>query len=298
VFDARYDRPGEGASNTATGAGQDQGRQGTPVAVQHALVCTTPDGAVHFEVSAGTHPGAVRDVNEDAYVASPPLFLVADGMGGHAYGAQASLLAARTLADRLLGAGLPTVPAVLAAIHEADELIAGLGGDTVAGCTLAGVALVTDVDGTARWMAFNLGDSRIYRWDGERLAQLSVDHSVVQELIDDGVLGDTGARRHPERHVITRALGSGRPDPDVWLLPLDSAAFLICSDGLTRELAAPAIADVLRERSSSPADRLVAEALAAGGADNVTVVVVEAQLERATSDDVLPAHLEATLPRT
>ena len=87
-------------------------------------------------------------------------------------------------------------------------------------------------------MVFNIGDSRVYSWDGRTLEQLSVDHSAVQELVDAGLISAEDAERHPDRNVITRALGADEfVDPDVWLIPATGRqVFLICSDGLSKEV--------------------------------------------------------------
>jgi serine/threonine protein phosphatase PrpC len=243
----------------------------------------------------------VRAVNEDSFVAVPPVFLVADGMGGHAFGDRASQATARTLEDRLVSDSLPTVDSVLSAVRDADGVVQQIGDDTMAGTTLAGVALVGDENGPA-WMAFNIGDSRVYRFDGS-LRQLSVDHLAVQELVDGGVIQPHEASTHPERNVVTRAIGVGdAASPDVWLLPFGGdECFLICSDGLTKEVDDAAIAEILTlpDDIASPADRLVSAALAAGGIDNVTAVVVRISVLPAENGApvAVPAHLEETLPR-
>ena len=112
-------------------------------------------------------------------------------------------------------------------------------GTAVAGTTLTGVALVDAGDGAGfHWMVFNIGDSRVYAWDGRTLEQLSVDHSAVQELVDAGLISAEDAERHPDRNVITRAIGADEVvDPDVWLIPATGRqVFLICSDGLSKEV--------------------------------------------------------------
>lgn len=263
--------------------------------------------SVTFEVSAASDRGLVRRVNEDSYLAVPPIFLVADGMGGHAHGDRASQATARLLEAKLASDAPANPEGVLAAVREANQLVAGIGEGEFAGTTLAGIALVADsAEADPHWMAFNLGDSRVYRWDGAVLTQLSVDHSAVQELVDRGAITALEAATHPERNVVTRAIGVDLdPDPDLWLFPtLASDTFLICSDGLTKELDDSAISAVLAmEADDSPADRLVEAALVAGGADNVTVVVVSTtiapreQRVHDPGDSAVPAHLEETRPR-
>jgi PPM family protein phosphatase len=130
-----------------------------------------------------------------------------------------------------------------------------------------------------KWLLANLGDSRIYRLAEGRLEQISVDHSVVQELIDAGQITVEEAAVHPERHVITRALGSpGGIEPDFFLLPLGSVErLLLCSDGVTGMIEDEEIEGIL-ETVADPrdaADELVRAAVAAGGRDNATAVVVD-----------------------
>lgn len=272
----------------------------------HAYTWTLPPVTVSFRVSVASDRGLVRQINEDSFVAAPPIFLVADGMGGHAFGDRASQTTARVLQSEL-STELPLRPtAVLNAVHEANIRVQQIGEEEFAGTTLAGVALVRDSD-EARpyWMAFNIGDSRVYVWNDGVLAQLSVDHSAVQELVDEGSITASEAAVHPDRNIVTRAIGvADEVDPDVWFLPAGGLqSFMICSDGLTKELDDDAIRAVLEsaDETNSPADRLVAAALAAGGADNVTVVVVESELvgdiEAAGTEVLIPQRLEETLPR-
>jgi serine/threonine protein phosphatase PrpC len=261
---------------------------------------------VAFDVSSASDKGLVRRLNEDSFVASPPIFLVADGMGGHAFGDRASREVARVLGGHHADARPATPQSILVAVAEANRAVRAISEDEFAGTTLAGIAVVQTGDAAVvHWMAFNVGDSRVYSWDGATLSQVTVDHSAVQELVEDGLLTPAEAAVHPDRNVITRAIGiDGEVEPDVWLLPAaGNQCFLICSDGLTKELDDRAIAEVLAANSEvSAADRLVAAALASGGADNVTVIVVSTEVESLTTTGVsdvhtIPAHLEETLPR-
>ena len=242
----------------------------------------TGRGPVEVRVDAATHTGLVRPANEDSLLAELPVYLVADGMGGHDRGDVASRTAVAVFRERI-APGAPSTPdAVLATIAAANSAVRALSeasdeGTRVAGTTLAGVALVDAGDrDRLYWMAFNVGDSRVYTWDGRALEQLSVDHSAVQELIDAGVIDEGQAAAHPDRNVITRALGADADvDADVWLLPATGDTnFLICSDGLSKELDDERIALVLATRERAAA-ALVASAVGAGGRDNVTVVTVE-----------------------
>jgi protein phosphatase len=227
---------------------------------------------------SATDRGRVREVNEDALLTFPPVFLVADGMGGYDAGDLASRIAVEEFAQ-LAGAVSVGVDDVQACFARAgarmrDEFTGGRQGGT----TVAGVALV-ELDREPYWLVFNVGDSRVYRLTDDGLAQVSVDHSVAQELVEAGVIAPDAASAHPDRHVLTRALGTGDPpEPDYWLLPAGTRdRLLVCTDGLVRELSHADLARMLAagEEPQTVADRLVAAALAHGGRDNVSVVVVD-----------------------
>jgi serine/threonine protein phosphatase PrpC len=239
----------------------------------------------HVGVSARSDVGAVRHVNEDAFLADDPVFAVADGMGGHARGELASRTALESLARTLTPGSRPTPDEVVAAIDEANAAVRALSGAdesgaAVAGTTLAGVIRVRLPERAADgWMVVNVGDSRVYAWDGSTLTRLTVDHSAVQELVDAGLITEAQAAVHPERNVITRALGAEDfVDTDTELLSeAQGRVFVICSDGLTRELSDRRIAAILAERPEDPAGALVEAAVEAGGHDNVTVLVITAE---------------------
>lgn len=236
---------------------------------------------------ARTDTGLRRRANEDALIAEFPLFLVADGMGGHEAGDVASeraLGAFRHLIGRRTVALAELVDAFRGAVADVRQIEAA----KAAGTTISGVA-VSEHDGLAYWLVMNIGDSRTYRLAHGSLEQISVDHSAVQELIDQGRLAPGAAEEHPERHVITKAVGAGsRAEPDYWLIPANTGdRLLICSDGLSREVDPDEIAAVLALEASpeAAADVLVARALAHGGRDNVTVIVVDALV---VDDDDVP----------
>lgn len=263
---------------------------------------------LRVDVSTASDRGLVRSLNEDSLLAEAPVFAVADGMGGHSMGDRASAAAITELRARLAGRTLQpndvlqAIAAANAAVHELGAAADG----RVAGTTLAGVALVAaGVPASPHWMVFNIGDSRVYRWNGRELRQVSVDHSAVQELIDRGEIEPDAARRHPDRNIVTRALGPIEPaNADAWLLPAEGTlSFLICSDGLSRELSDDQLARALAgddPESMTTAQHLVSLALAAGGRDNVTAIVVSAVAEPSSiGDSTLDGHrsLEETLPR-
>ncbi|MBT0994750.1 serine/threonine-protein phosphatase [Cellulomonas sp. DKR-3] len=244
---------------------------------------------------SATDRGLVREVNEDALLAYPPVFLVADGMGGHDAGDLASRIAVEEFAQ-LAGQSAATADDIHSCFARTSARIRGeFTGGRQGGTTVAGVA-VTVHDDTAYWLVFNVGDSRVYRWSEAELEQVSVDHSVVQELLDQGRIEAVDASTHPERHVLTRALGTGdEPEPDYWLLPAGlHDRLLICTDGLTRELDDADIARVLEGVSDAQdaANELVRRSLDAGARDNVSAVVVDVATSAGAVDDV---HI--TVPR-
>ncbi|NMA76517.1 MAG: serine/threonine-protein phosphatase [Actinomycetales bacterium] len=237
-------------------------------------------GTIRVVSAAATHVGHVRATNEDSILNASPIYLVADGMGGHNAGEVASAIAVEEF-EKLTIQENVTVEQLGEALRSAAVRIGELGGESTlgAGTTVAVVATMV-LDGVGYWVVLNLGDSRVYRLSGEIFEQVSVDHSVVQELMYRGELTAEQARTHPYRHMVTRALGAGpESDPDYWLIPAEAGdRMLICSDGLTGEVDDTAIEKLLR----SPADvrtlsqDLVGRALDGGGHDNISVVIVEA----------------------
>jgi protein phosphatase len=228
---------------------------------------------------AASHPGQ-RSENQDRHLAAPPVFAIADGMGGHASGAAAS----EAVVDRLAAlAGGPTVgvDALREALASADADIKQLGGPgqdaDAAGTTVAGLALIENA-GVLYWAVFHIGDSRIYRCSTAGLEQVTHDHSLVQELLDGGLISQSQALAHPQRHVITRALGFGSSgEADFTLLPVNPGErFLVCSDGLSGVLSEARLEEMMAADTSDQrlADALVAEAVGAGGSDNVSAVVL------------------------
>lgn len=254
-------------------------------------------GPVTVAAGAATDVGRTRDHNEDSFLCEPPLFLVADGMGGYAAGEVASATVIGHFRE-LVGGALLDVREVRHVFARAVQSVRDLAGEKEgAGTTLSGVCLV-EVDGAAYWTVINVGDSRTYRFHRGELDQVTVDHSVVQELIESGELTAEQARSDRRRNVVTRAIGAGAPgEPDFWMVPVEAGErILVCSDGLSGEVPDDMIREVLA-RESSPAlaaQALVDAALAHGGRDNVTVVVADA-LSVATTDEEWPD--EDTRPR-
>lgn len=241
------------------------------------------DERVTLDVGVATAQ-ARRARNEDSLWASDGVFLVADGMGGHDAGEVASATAIAVL--KALADSTPTTDDARRAVAAAHAAVRELPSTTGRrpGTTATGVVLTVHGD-TPCWLVLNVGDSRTYRMAGGVLEQVTHDHSEVAELVAQGLVTADEASRHPRRNVVTRVLGGGASevDPDVWLLPVSPGdRMLVCSDGLTDELSDPRIQAELRAQdgAQATADRLVAAALAAGGRDNVTAIVVDATLSR------------------
>jgi serine/threonine protein phosphatase PrpC len=243
---------------------------------------------VELHYGATTDVGRVRTVNEDSYLASPPVFVVADGMGGHSGGDVASGIVVEEFAELVdshhdAREGAAAVAELLTRCQSRINQYAleqRLGGaeQWYAGTT-AVVALLVEDDDVPKWLLANLGDSRIYRLTDGSLEQVSVDHSLVQELVDAGTISHADMATHPERHVVTRALGG--PDDaeaDFFLLPLPSVErLLLCSDGINGMIDDAVIEQILVEVGDprDAADQMVAAALEAGGRDNATAIVVD-----------------------
>jgi protein phosphatase len=257
----------------------------------------------------GTDRGLRRELNEDSYIASDPVFAVADGMGGHEAGEIASGICVRALAAMpQIATGERSVTAAVLQQYlvHADNSIREATGAR-AGTTLAGAVIVEQM-GMPYWLVMNIGDSRTYRLSQGRFEQISVDHSEVQELVDAGEITAQQATVHPRRHVVTRALGTGdETEADYWLLPVEEGdRVLVCSDGLTSELSDEHIFRILSTGQPQDAvDALIQAALRSGGRDNVTVIVIDV---RNVLNDVgaaitaprhdVPAEDEVTLPRS
>lgn len=231
--------------------------------------------------AALTDAGPVRDENQDAVLAEPPVFLVADGIGGQAGGALAS--AAIVAEFRRLVGRTVDMPEVMEIADAAHRGVVALHAESPgAGSTMVALVAVRHQD-TDQWLLLNVGDSRCYlvhEEDGQRgVTQLTVDHSLVQEMIDAGVLDPADAAQLPLRNVITRAVGSERQSEiDVWLLARRTGQrLLLCSDGLTNAVPAGEVEELLLA-SPDPATAcqgLLSRAVGYGARDNVSVVVVD-----------------------
>lgn len=236
-----------------------------------------PARAATFVGAGRTHVGRVRSVNEDRLLdrGDRGLWAVADGMGGHSAGAAAATLALDRLDALANGSATLDEAMIRAALGEANRAIhdMAIGSAVTSGTTIV-VALLQGHTATICWA----GDSRAYRLHEGRAQRLTRDHSIVQELVDAGVLTDVAAERHPQSNVVTRALGVA---PTV---TLDSVVttlspgdrLMLCSDGISRSLDARDFL-TLPTGIDAIADRLLANALQRDGSDNATLVVIGEQ---------------------
>lgn len=236
---------------------------------------------------ATTDIGKLRERNEDAFVVEPEagLFLVVDGMGGHRGGGLAAHMVAQDLPamienglDALKRCSPPSVRRLLKTTIVEQSRHLQREGDSESGCAGMGATLAVVLICDGRAYIANVGDSRVYRLRRGRLTQLSVDHSVVSELLEAGQISPDEAPHHSTRGIVTQYMGMPEGvEPLVRSVSLNGGdRFLLCTDGLTDLVSEDAIAAVLKTemRPQAAADRLVAAANRAGGADNVTVVVV------------------------
>ena len=229
---------------------------------------------------ATTDVGMVRQQNEDSFHAEENLYIVADGMGGHNAGEVASALAVSTVRS---GArmGIRTPDQFRELVQQANTAIytASLDDSTQSGMgtTLTAAAVVPGEE--PRILIANVGDSRTYLFRGGALTRLSVDHSYVQELVNEGIITPEEARVHPRRNIVTRAMGIDRfVQVDVFShLVRTGDRLVLCSDGLVDEVADVDIARILTEHSDpqETAEALVLVANANGGRDNTTVIVLD-----------------------
>jgi PPM family protein phosphatase len=232
---------------------------------------------------SATDVGRVRQENEDAFFTSDELFVVADGMGGHRGGEVASGLATQALEE---GFG-PTIDPrstdeLVRAVQRANEVVVGKASDdpdlTGMGTTLCAMALVR-VDGDERLAIVNVGDSRAYLLKSGTLEQITDDHSLVATLERQGRLTRDEAAVHPQRNILTRALGiDARVMVDSWeVRPVVGDRYVLCSDGLFNEVDESRMAATLRKLAdpTDAARELVRLANESGGRDNITLVIVD-----------------------
>lgn len=227
-----------------------------------------------------TDLGRRREINEDSAAATPPVFAVADGMGGHEAGEVASNCVVERLSE--LEDRSVSETEIATALRGAVADLIETGVDSGSGTTVTGIALLDDAH---EGIVFNIGDSRVYLYRNDVVVQLTKDHSIVQELVDAGQLDADDAESHPHANVITRAVGfHDDPVPDTIQVAIHPGdRLLVCTDGLTKELTMFGLTHFLQQ-SSNPAeaaDALVEAALGNGGRDNITVIVMAFDAEAA-----------------
>lgn len=231
-----------------------------------------------MRVGVQTDKGRVRPDNEDSCWVEPPWFAVADGMGGHAAGEIASRMAVDTLKAMVANTTRVTSEILAQAVEEANRRI-WRASQTKPECAGMGTTLTVGYLGSNHVLLAHVGDSRCYRLRDQKLRLLTLDHSVVAELVRTGTLSEREAEQHPQRHFLTRALGTA-PHVDVDILRetvVPGDLYLFCTDGLTAVLAHERIESVL-SGIPTPEDavaQLVSEANEKGGPDNITVVLVQ-----------------------
>ena len=242
---------------------------------------------MRIEAGSATDIGRVRERNEDAYLVDPPLYVVADGMGGHRGGAVASQLAVDTV-EELFRAGTGTLTDQVRRANQAvfersaeDRRVTGMGTTFTAALVEGGAVRLVHV-----------GDSRAYLLRGGALRQLTDDHTLVNRMVKAGEITPDEAELHPHRNVLTRVLGT-EPEVEVdedSIGLLDGDRLLLCSDGLTNMVTEDQIQAILETaaRPQEAADRLVRAANRAGGVDNITAVLLDVRDDDARDGSAPP----------
>ncbi|MGI8663856.1 MAG: Stp1/IreP family PP2C-type Ser/Thr phosphatase [Acidimicrobiales bacterium] len=236
---------------------------------------------MRFAWGSATDVGRVRTNNQDSFLVAPAMWAVADGMGGHRGGEVASHVAIETLASSYDG-DHPSIAALRGAAEVANSAVHDrAGGDAELqgmGTTLVAIAPVEGDDGESLLAWINIGDSRLYLLRDGEIEQISEDHSLVEEMVRDGRISADEAKTHPQRNILTRALGIDvEASIDTGsVIPYSGDRYLLCSDGLFNEVDEARMAATLRrlDDPNEAAQELVRLALEGGGRDNITVVIL------------------------
>lgn len=257
-------------------------------------------GRLFFQCAARSAVGLVRNGNEDSALVGSQLIAIADGMGGHAGGEFASSVAINTLseiaptfinteidsesASDLFLNSLHTIDGQIRAVTLDEPQLAGMG------TTLTALFLnATEIS------LLHVGDSRAYRLRGNELEQLSADHTVLQELLDKGIISESDAQIHPQRSMLTQALmGEGNLEPSLHIFEGKiKDRYLVCSDGLTGVLSDKEIKALVKGKSTAAAvDALIDATYVNGAPDNVTVILADLVEASTTSMEKLGAAKE------
>lgn len=247
-----------------------------------------------LRMAAATHVGVQRQINQDSYATAPGLAVVADGMGGHRGGEVASAIAANEMVQRF---NSPELDALVGGVEHANRRIL----DEAAadpnlhgmGTTVVALGLI-EVGGGLALGAINVGDSRMYRLTGPVLEQLTEDHSLVETLVREGRITAAEAEVHPQRNIVTRALGViEHVEVDSFhFVPKIGDRYLLCTDGLFNEVDAHTIATILATEPDAQVatEKLIAAANDGGGRDNITTVIADIV---AADDAAMPSKTEA-----
>jgi len=233
----------------------------------------------YINAAGATHIGQVRQTNQDNFASRSGIHVLADGMGGHQGGEVASLEATSTILE---SGKIDSIADMVKSVSKAnqaiikrakkDETLSGMG------TTVCVLTEISGSDGGRKIGIANVGDSRVYRLGGSELTQVTLDHSLVADLVRAGELTQEEASRHPQRNILTRALGIEQDlIIDTWeLIPVAGDRYLLCSDGLFNEIDNEKIAEILMadDELENIAQNLIDNALKAGGHDNITALVV------------------------
>lgn len=237
-----------------------------------------------MEVSSATSVGRIRPLNEDSYFVSEPdqsgtvLAIVADGMGGHNAGEVASGKAVGIVQKDVLGkCGKNAKDVLVKAVNDANREIyeMSVNARNLSGMGTTMTACVAEEHNVT---AVQVGDSRLYLIRGDKITQITKDHSLVEMLLENGKITKEEARRHPQKNIITRAVGTDKTvEADIYEFRAEAGdVILLCSDGLVNMVEDEEILSVinLSETLNDAANKLVAEAETAGGTDNITVILI------------------------
>jgi len=236
---------------------------------------------VRLDYGAATHVGLHRHENQDRYLADGDVFAVADGLGGHAGGGTAAGIATDVLSR---DTGVDSLAQLIALVGSANLAILEAARDDPSlfemSTTLCVLAGINGAEDRPRLAACNVGDSRLYVLTPDGFSRITIDHTISENLVRDGVISEAEAATRADRHTLTRAVGfERRVHVDGWeLAAVEGTRFLLCSDGLTNEVPDFEISEILRsvEDAGAAAGSLVERAVRPGhGRDNVTAVVVD-----------------------
>ncbi len=231
-----------------------------------------------IEVSSASDIGCVRTTNEDSFgIFAPAVYVVADGLGGHAAGEVASRMVVAAVRETAATTPAPDTAALKEAVLRANRQVRAAAAENPAYEGMGSTATVLRIDEDARMAYYvHVGDSRLYRLRGSVLRRVSRDHSYVEELVAQGKLSEDEAQHHPRKNLLVRAVGVEEVlEVDGDAFPVETGdRFLLATDGLTNMVPDEALRTLLGGPIAGVADRMVERAIAAGGRDNITAIAV------------------------